>query len=149
MQPASTVLSASMADEPATVTYLIAEPFEHALRSIRKILSARHLNVTGGLDISARTRQKLFMGTAPCVVLYVSPPPSLSAALQGDPWAAALAPFHIVVSEQGRETAAHVLSALPGDGGSLAPPAVAGLNEAHSEMLRAIESIGMPAAMGV
>jgi hypothetical protein len=138
-----------MADEPATITYLIAEPFEQALRSIRRILSARHLNVTGGLDISARTRQKLRMGTAPCVVLFVSPSPHLGAALKTDRCAAALAPFHIVVSERGSETEIHVLRALPGECGSLEPLAAAALNASHSEILRAIKTIGMPAAMGV
>jgi uncharacterized protein (DUF302 family) len=138
-----------MVSEPATITYVIAEPFEQALRSLRRILSARHLNVTGGLDVSARTQQKLLIGTTPCVVLFVSPSPPLEGALQTDRCAAALAPFHIVVSERGRETEVHVLRALPGDCGSLGPPAVAALNTSHSEILRAIESIGMPVAMGV
>jgi len=137
-----------MAGEPATVTYLIAEPFPKALRSIRRILSARHLNVTGGLDIAARTQQKLLIDTAPCVVLFVSPSP-LGAALQTDRCAAALAAFHIVVSERGRQTEVHVLRALPDDCLALKPPAAAALNVAHSQILRAIESIGMPAAMGV
>jgi hypothetical protein len=138
-----------MPGEPATVTYLIAEPFPQALRSIRRILSARHLNVTGGLDISARTQQELLIGTAPCVVLFVSPSPPLEAALQTDRCAAALAAFHIVVSERGQQTEVHVLRALPDDCGALEPPAVAALNVAHSQIFRAIESIGMPVAMGV
>ena len=138
-----------MADEPATVTYLIAEPFEQALRSLREVLSVRHLNVTGGLDISARTQQKLLMGTAPCVILFVSPSTPLGAVLDADRYAAALAPFHIVVSERGRQTEIHVLRTLSGDHGPLDPSCIAALNEAHSEILRAIESIGMPVAMGV
>jgi len=138
-----------MAGEPATVTYLIAEAFPKALRTIRRILSARHLHVTGGLDIAARTQQKLLIDTAPCVVLFVSPSPPLGAALRTDRSAAALTAFHIVVSERGQQTEVHVLRALPDNCGALEPPAAAALNVAHSQILRAIESIGMPAAMGV
>src|SRR5215831_3608800 len=138
-----------MADESATVTYLIAEPFEQALRSLRRALFTRHLNVAGGFDISARIRRKLFMGTAPCMVLFVSPSHLLRTALATDPCAAALAPFHIVVSERGRQTEIHVLRTPSGDCGTLEPSSLAILNQAHSEILRALESIGMPAAMGV
>lgn len=138
-----------MADEPATVTYLIAEPFQQALGSLRRALAARHLNVAGRFDISDRIRRKLLIGTAPCVVLFVSPPRPLGAALEADPCAAALAPFHIVVSERGRQTEIHVLRILPVDWGQLEPSSIAALHEAHSEILRALESIGMPAALGV
>jgi hypothetical protein len=45
--------------------------------------------------------------------LFVSPPCSLGAALEGDHCAAAIAPFHVVVSERGRQTEIHVLRTLP------------------------------------
>jgi len=138
-----------MADGPATVTYLIAEPFQEALKSLRRILSARHLEIAGGFDVSARTRKELFIGTNPCMVLFVSPSRSLGAALEADHCAAAIAPFHVVVSECGRQTQIHVLRSLSGDSSTLEPLSLAALNEAHSEILRAIESIAMPAAMGV
>jgi uncharacterized protein (DUF302 family) len=137
-----------MAAIPATVTYLIAEPFQEALKSLRRILSARHLEIAGGFDVSARIRKKLFIGTNPCIVLFVSPPRSLGAALEADHCAAAIAPFHVVVSERGRQTEIHVLRTLSGDSRTLEPLSLAALNEAHSEILRAIESIAMPAAMG-
>jgi uncharacterized protein (DUF302 family) len=133
-----------MADEAATVTYLIPEPFQETLKSLRRVLSARHLNITGRLDISARLQQKLFLTTTPCVVLFVLPSPALDDAFTADPCAVAVAPFHVVVSDHGRQTEIHVLRRLPSDCGSLKPPAVVTLNKAHSEILRAIESLGMP-----
>ena len=138
-----------MAGEAATVTYLIAEPFQQALRSLQMALTARHLSVAGTFDISAHLRRKLFIGTYPCMVLFVSPSRLPGTALDTDGRAAALAPFHIVVSNRGRQTEIHVLRALPRDCGSLEAPCIAALNEAHTEILRAIETIGMPAAMGV
>ena len=138
-----------MADVPATVTYLIAEPFHQALKSLRRILSARHLKIAGWCDVSARIRKKLFIGTNPCMVLFVSPSRSLGAALEADHCATAIAPFHVVVSERGRQTEIHVLRTLCADSGTLEPLSLAALNEAHSEILRAIKSIAMPAAMGV
>ena len=132
-----------------TVTYLIPEPFEDRLRRLRCVLSARHLNITGGLDISARLWQKLLLAATPCVVLFLSPRPALGAALAADRCVAAVAPFQIVVSIREGQTEVHVLRRLPGDCGSLKAPAFAALNHAHSEILRAIESMGMPAALGV
>ena len=130
-----------MADEPATVTYLIAEPFEQALRSLRKALFVKHLNVSGGFDISARVRRRLFIGTAPSMVLFVSPSRLSRTALETDPCAAALGPFHIVVSERGGQTEIHVLRTPSGDCGTLEPSSLSVLNQAHSEILRALQSI--------
>jgi len=135
-----------MADEPA---YLIAEPFQQSLGSLRRALSTRHLNVAGGFDISERIRGKLFIGTTPCMVLFGWPSHPLEAPLEPDRRAAALAPFHIVVSKRGRQTEIHVVRTLTGDRGLIEPHFIAALNEAHSEILRAIESIGMPAGSGV
>jgi uncharacterized protein (DUF302 family) len=138
-----------MTDVPATVTYLIAEPFHEALKSLRRVLSARRLQIAGGFDVSARIRQKLFIGTHPCMVLFVSPSRPLGTPLEADHCAAAIAPFHVVVSERGPRTEIHVLRTLSGDSTMLEPLSLAALNEAHSEIIRAIESIAMPAAMGV
>ena len=92
-----------MAAIPATVTYRIAGPFQEALKSLRRILSARHLEIAGGFDVSARIRKKLFIATNPCMSSL-----PLGAALEADHCAAAIAPFHVVVSERDRQTQIHL-----------------------------------------
>lgn len=132
-----------MADELGTITYLTAEPFRQALRSLRRILAARNLQIIGEFNISARIRQQLLIETAPCVVLYVWPSARLGEALGADPYAAALAPLHVVVSGRGAHSEVHVLRILPNDGSLLDRRAMAALNHIQAEILQAIEKIGM------
>jgi hypothetical protein len=84
-----------MTDEAATVTYLIPEPFEDSFKRLLRVISARHLHLTGGPDISAPLRQKLRLATTPCVVLFASPGPALGASLTADHCAAAVAPLGV------------------------------------------------------
>lgn len=132
-----------MADEPATITYSIAEPFQHALKSLRRVLSARDLKIVGELNISGRIRQKLLIDTAPCTVLYVWLSHRLSEALGADLCAAALAPLHVVVSGRGAQSEVHVLRTLPSDAGLLDRRAIAALNQIQAEIAQAIEKIAM------
>ena len=83
------------------------------------------------------------------MVLFVSPAGPLGTALEADHCAAAIAPFHVVVSAWGCQTEIHVLRTLSGDCCALEPLSLAALNEAHSEIIRAIEIIAMPVPMGV
>jgi hypothetical protein len=117
----------SLAGEAATVTYLIPKLFLEPLSSLLRLLSARHFNITGRLDISARRQQELLFAMAPCLVLFVSPSPTLDDAFTADSCAVAVAPFHVVVSDHGRQAEIHVLRRLPSDCGSLKPPTVAAL----------------------
>jgi len=132
-----------MADQAGTITYLIAEPFQQALKSLRRVLSARDLKIVGDLNISHRIRQRLLIDTAPCVVLYVWPSPRLGEILGADPGAAALAPLHIVVSGRREQSEVHVLRALPRDCSLLDGRAMATVNQIKAEIVRAIEKIGM------
>lgn len=54
-----------MAEELATATYLVLEPFESALKSLRWVLEEGNLEVAGELDVSSRIRQTLRIGTPP------------------------------------------------------------------------------------
>jgi uncharacterized protein (DUF302 family) len=130
-----------MADQPGTITYLIAEPFQQALKSLRRAFSARDLKIVGDLNVSYRIRQRLLIDTAPCVVLYVWP--RLGQTLGADPEATAIAPLHVVVSGRGKQSEVHVLRALPSDRGLLDGRAMAALNQIKAEIGRAIEKIGM------
>lgn len=132
-----------MAEEPATITYSIAEPFEQALKTVRRVLIGHGLKVSGQLDISSRIRQRLLIGTAPCVVLLVSPSAAFGKALGSDSSAAGLSPLHVVVSSRGIQSEVHVLRILSNGGGLLDRQAMAALNQIQAHILEAIEKIGI------
>ncbi|MBZ5724696.1 MAG: hypothetical protein LAP87_06830 [Acidobacteriia bacterium] len=137
-----------MADEPATTTYTVTEPFEEAVKSLRKVLAGGNLKITGELDMSYRIRQRLLVGTAPCRVLFVGGTPAVFQNLGADALAAALTPLHIVVSARGSQTEIHLLRALASDNGPLEPQVAATFRRLQAEIFRAIEKIGMRAALG-
>jgi uncharacterized protein (DUF302 family) len=62
-----------MADESATTTYSIPEPFDEAVRSLRRVLAEASLKITGELDLSERLQRRLLVNTPPCLVLFASP----------------------------------------------------------------------------
>jgi hypothetical protein len=131
-----------MAEEQATSTYLIAEPFERAVKIVRRALSGANLKLTGELNLSGRIQKHLLIDTAPCLLLFASP------AAPVDLSHASLTPLHIVVSGKGSQTEIHVLRVLPRDNGPLDRVAVAALGELQSTISQAIARIGMRAALG-
>ena len=138
-----------MAEEPATITYSIAEPFEQALKMVRRVLNGRGLKVSGQLDISSRIRQRLLIGTAPCVVLLVSPSAALGKALRSDSSTAGLAPLHVVLSGRGMQSEVHVLRILSNEGGLLDRQAIGAVNQIQAQILEAIEKIGIRVTLTV
>jgi uncharacterized protein (DUF302 family) len=132
----------SVTEEPATITYSIPGPFQQTLKMLRKVLSARGLKVSGELNVSTRIEQKLLIGTAPCVVLLVSPAAALRKALASDSCAAALAPLHVVVSRRGSQSEVHVLRILPADNSLKNKGAMAVVKQMQAEILQAVGKIG-------
>lgn len=138
-----------MADEPATTTYLVSEPFEVAVRSLRKVLADGNLKLAGELDMSGRIRQSLLIGTAPCLVLFVAASPGAFEEFGADPRvAAALTPLHIVVSARGSQTAIHVLRVLPASHISLDRQSMEALRNLQTQIAQAVERIGMRSTLG-
>lgn len=137
-----------MTDEPATITYAVAEPFEQAVESLRRVLTGGNLKITGELDMSRRIRQRLLISTAPCRVLFVNARASVFENRGADPYAAALTPLHIVVSARGSQTEIHLLRASPADNGALDQPAAAAFQRLQTETAQAIEKIGMRSTLG-
>jgi uncharacterized protein (DUF302 family) len=124
-----------MAEENATSTYVIAEPFDLAVRLVRKVLAEASLKITGEMNMSGRIQRALWIQTAPCLVLFASP-----AAFAAEPDAAGLTPLHIVISARGEQTDVHVLKVLPRDS-----EVSSRLKAAIAE---AIETIGMRVGPG-
>lgn len=136
-----------MAEEQATSTYLIAEPFERAVKIVRRALSGANLKLTGELNLSGRIQKHLLIDTAPCLLLFACPATPIPATPVGLSQAS-LTPLHIVVSGRGSQTEIHVLRVLPRDNGPLDRAAVAALGELQSTISQAIARIGMRAALG-
>ena len=143
-QSALLVAGDSMAEEAAILTYSIAQPFQQALKAVRRVLTCRGLELSGELDVAGRLRQKLGIGTAPCVVLLASIPGALADAIAADPFAAGLVPIHVVVSSRAEHSEIHVLGLLPMNEDSRAMAAV---KQIQTEVLQAVEKISMRAIL--
>jgi len=136
-----------MARETATTTYLVPEPFELAVKSLRKILADANLKLAGELDMSNRILEKLRIGTAPCRVLFVAATPAAFGS-GAAPCAAALTPLHIVVSARGSQTEIHLLRTLPAQNISLDQSTMAAFRHLQARIVQAVERIGMRSTFG-
>ena len=136
-------MSGKMTDEPSTITYMVTEPFQQALRSVRRALSARDLRIGGELDVADRIRRGLLIGTAPCALLLVWPRAALAQLFRSDPVATAIVPLHVVVSGRGSRSEVHILRPLSYDGHSVGWRALSALNQMQAEIGQSIEKIGM------
>ena len=137
-----------MAGESATITYLIARPFEQAVKLLRKVLSRANLKITGELNMSGRIQRRLLITTPPCLVLFASPATPIIEGAVPEPGPAALTPLHVVVSARGSQTEIHILRVLPREDGPLDRVAVAALGRLQAAISQAIEKIGMRASLG-
>ena len=138
-----------MAAEPATITYIVAEPFERAVRLLRTALAQAHLRLAGELDMSSRIRERLLMGIPACQVFLVAATPAELDELSVDPRAAALTPLHIVVSAHGAGTEIHLMRAMRAQDSPLEEPAMEVYRNLHVRITEAIERIGMRVMPGV
>ena len=86
------------------MSFAIAEPYDVALRMVRIALKRQGLRVPTELDITARIRQELGAGVAPCIALYVDDPAVLLEALVFNRGAALLIPQPLVVTGDNRQT---------------------------------------------
>jgi uncharacterized protein (DUF302 family) len=136
-----------MADESATTTYSIPEPFDEAVRSLRRVLSEAGLKITGELDLSARLQRSLLVDTPPCLVLFAGLAAPVLHGPSGHPGAAALTPLHIVVSARGAQTEIHVLKIPPPHDGLQDASPIAILGRFRAQLSQAIEKIGMRAVL--
>lgn len=137
-----------MATELATTTYLTSEPFELAIKSLRKVLTEANIKLAGELDMSSRIRENLLIGIAPCRVLFVAATWAAFEELAADPRAAALTPLHIVVSARGSQTEFHLLRALPAQDSPLDPSTLEEYRHWQARIAQAIERIAMRSTLG-
>jgi uncharacterized protein (DUF302 family) len=125
------------------VTFTIGEPYGAALRKVRTALAKHGLSVPTELDITARIRQQLGAGVAPCTVLYVDHPAALLEAVVFDRGAALLIPQPLVVTGDNRHADVLMRAAEPVTGG--VPESVRGpLLDLRTRITRAIETVAVP-----
>ena len=138
----------TMPEENATSTYVIAEPFDEAVKLVRKVLAGAHLRITGEMNMSERLQRALLVQPAPCLVLFASP----AVGPEGEavsPHDAAVAPLHVVLAARGSETEVHLLRVLPRHHGKADLERIAASGRLQAAIAQAIESIGMRKGLGV
>ena len=129
-----------MTKGPPLLSFRIDEPYDVALRMVRIALARQGLRAPAELNITARIRQELGAGVAPCMVLYVDDPAVLLEAVVFIRGAALLIPQPLVITGDSRQ--AEVLLRSP-------EMPVAGIPESVRDpliglqvrMTRALESI--------
>ena len=124
-----------MAEENATCTYRMNQPFARALKSVRTALAGANVRIAGELDLSVRISRALLVDIPPCTVLFAAPSTPAAREPAADSCDAVLTPLHVVVSARGFETEVHFLRALPRFNGPL--------GQLQGSLFHAIEKIAM------
>jgi uncharacterized protein (DUF302 family) len=126
-----------MESAAATFTYLIQEPFDRALTSIRESLVKEDLRVPMELDVAARIKRELGISLAPCRLLFVDCPVLLLEAATLDHATVAPFPLHVAVAGLGQRTSVHVA----GPSGVSNAAASSPLDKLQARVLRVLEKI--------
>ena len=92
-----------MTKGPPLLSFRIDEPYDVALRMVRIALARQGLRAPAELNITARIRQELGAGVAPCMVLYVDDPAVLLEAVVFNRGAALLIPQPLVITGDSRQ----------------------------------------------
>jgi uncharacterized protein (DUF302 family) len=93
-----------------TLTFVLEESFESALKTLRRAFAEHQLCVTVELDAAKKIRRALNIVVSPCRILLVESPLFLLEATAIDRSSAVFLPLHVVVSGSGARTLIHVLS---------------------------------------
>ena len=123
------------------VTFSMHEPYDVALRMVRRALTQQGLQAPVELDITARIKKELGAGVAPCTVLFVDDPALLLEAIVFDRSAALANPQPVVVSGNGRNTEVLIRSSESLLSGTLPARVHNPLIQLHERILRAMEMI--------
>jgi uncharacterized protein (DUF302 family) len=132
-----------MYSEPAVTTYLIAGPFDKALKEIREALVRGGLSIVAELDVSTRVKRELGIGFIPCRILLVDSSCLLLEAATLDDSAAALFPLHLAVSDHGAQTLIHWISPGLTGGARLPAGSAVPLGKLQALVARSLERIAM------
>jgi uncharacterized protein (DUF302 family) len=130
-----------MTGEQEPVTFIVRQPPNQALRSIRRALAEEGLEIATDLDMAGRIRKALRIDFPPCRVLCVDCPVALLEALALDRSAAVLLPLHLVVAGQDGFTLIHLLNPAAALYGGLPVTARAAVSKLQARIAQAVESV--------
>lgn len=123
------------------VTFQVSEPYPTALRMVRRALAQQGLRVPAELDVSARIKQEVGAGVAPCTVLYIDDPVLLLEAIIFQRGAGLLIPQPLVVAGGHGRTEVLLRSAASVTEEGLSASVRDALLGLHSRIVRALETI--------
>ena len=126
----------------ATTTYLIPEPFQAALKIVRRALGEQDIRIVEELDLPRIMAQMLGIHLPPFRVLMVSCPRLLQGAVDESPFLLAFFPLYVVTAAHGHYTEVHV--AGPSHCEEALPRETAGLvDAAHTRLQHVLGAIAM------
>ncbi len=121
--------------------FVIEEPFDIALRMLRRTLAVEGLRVPRELDTSARIRQELGVELRRNVVLWVDDPIQLLEATLMNPSGGLFVPEPIVLSSSGKASRISVRSIESVFAGDLPASVRAAASNVHERVLAGIQRI--------
>ena len=130
-----------MSHESTTLSFIIPEPFEKAIKLIRQVLREEELKIPMELNVSRRLRRELGIGLGECKVLCVDCPASVLEAMAVDRSAGLLLPLHVVVSGRNQWTQVHLPNPASIQGNSLAIGAKVSVSKLLARVTQALERV--------
>jgi hypothetical protein len=131
-----------MIDEARIIAFTIDQPFDVALRMLRRALAMESLRVPCELDTSARVKQELGVGLKQNVILYVDDPIRLLEATVMNPAGGLFIPKAVVLSGTGSESRVSVRSMESVFATDLPVSFRAAVTDLHERILAAIQRVG-------
>jgi uncharacterized protein (DUF302 family) len=133
---------AAMMSEARVVCFTVAEPFDAALRKLRKALAAEGLSVACEIDTTSRLKQQLGVALRKCVVLYVDDPIHLLEATVIHPAGGLFVPLPVVLSGSETSCRISVRSIEPVFSSDLPATLRGAVAHLHEMILAAVQRIG-------
>lgn len=131
-----------MSQEGRILGFTIDQPFDSALRLLRRALALEGLHVPCELDTSARVKQELGVGLKQNVILYVDDPIRLLEATVMNAAGGLFIPKAVVLSGNGSESHVLLRSLDPVFTADLPVSFRAAVTNIHERILAAIQRIG-------
>jgi hypothetical protein len=131
-----------MMEEGRILGFTIDQPFDVALRMLRRALAMESLRVPCELDTSARVKQELGVGLKQNIILFVDDPIRLLEATVMDPAGGLFIPKAVVLSSNGPESRVSVRSLDPVFMAGLPVSFRAAVTNLHERILSAIQRVG-------
>ena len=123
------------------LTFSIREPYQIALRLVRRALTQHGLFAPAELDVASRIKQELGASVAPCTVLFVDDPALLLEGIVFHRGAALGIPQPVVISGNDRHTEVLVRSAKSLVAGGFPASVEDPLVQLQKRIARAMETI--------